>query len=841
MSKYQLPKAIKPVNYSLEIKPDLTNFTFEGECVIDIDVLESTDTIELNGNEIEIIDYKLVLAGAVEIEGYSMLQEHEVIKFKFDEIIPRGHATLILQYKGVINDKLCGLYRGKQGDRYVISTQFEATDARRAFPCWDEPNFKATFELTLIHPKDMISLSNTDAEFTIEEEDLITIKYNKTPIMSTYLMAFYVGYAEYIEQTSTHGVRVRVWGEPGSMDKSEFALTTAIKCLDFFTDYFKIPYPLAKLDLLGVPEFDAGAMENWGLIIFRKYILQFSDSISEMQRITYTYIICHEIAHQWFGNLVTMDWWDDLWLNESFATWAGWMCVDVLHPKWLVWEKFYLDEYVEAMKLDVLKTSHPIEVHVQNPSDITEIFDAISYSKGSCIISMVAEFMGGELFAQGIHNYLKKYQYANATSADLWLSLDNISTSPIADMMGRWTKVKGFPLVEVHYDSCGITLIQKPFTANGDTLWIIPMINSHNGVERKLLFETETIVISNSLGAIDTNSMVKFNSKSQGFYITKYDESSLLNILSSIRKLTALDHIGIINDLFMLAKNNHCKVLELITFVSNYFIAMIDVNDISYLVWSALADYFAQIKYLFRNSLGTIVDDINAIIKCHAVPALDYIGWEFNADDAQSVTLKRKELMTLVSGINYQPIVDYFYKLYLRYITNPAAINSNIIATVFMCVLRHADDASEYDELIDFIKSRPQHERYIFNAIGRSCDPLLVKQTLKLMLTDSPIPMSNRATIFGSCATNPSIGCDRLAWDFLIENWEELYGLYSDTKYILGNIIPYAVGFVLTDSELSEVNAAFEAMDGKKNIQNTIAQCMEDITHNVSWRNAELN
>ena len=321
---------------------------------------------------------------------------------------------------------MAGFYRSSYEDekgsgskKWMAVTQFEATDARRAFPCWDEPAVKSTFSISITAPKHLTVLSNMDALETKEQDDLVEHKFRTTPLISTYLIAWALGEFESIEKVNQNGVKVRVYTTEGLSSKGKFALDVAARTLDFFTEYFGIAYPLPKMDLLAVHDFGAGAMENWGLVTYRTVYLLFDEENSSLKtKQNVAYVVGHELAHQWFGNLVTMEWWSDLWLNEGFATWVGWLAADHLFHEWNIWNEFIMDDCQAGLKLDSLRSSHPIEVPVRNPAEITQIFDSISYSKGASVIRMLVDFLGEGTFQKGLRSYLQKHKYSNAKTSD---------------------------------------------------------------------------------------------------------------------------------------------------------------------------------------------------------------------------------------------------------------------------------------------------------------------------------------------------------------------------------------------------------------------------------------
>ncbi len=455
---YRLPKDVRPERYKISLTPNLTEFVFTGEESIDVVILNPTSSIVLNAAGLNLHYASVIMSdGTVKPSKDIILDDvAETATISFDTIFETGKLNLKIEFSGILNDQLRGFYRGQyldfDGNEHLLATtQFEATDARWAFPCWDEPNLKAIFQVTLIVPKDLTAISNTLPlnEF-IGKDGLRVVEFAETPKMSTYLLAFIVGDFLSVEGTSSDGTLVRVWAIRGKENHGQFALENAIRILDYLNKYFGIPYPLEKLDHIAIPDFAAGAMENWGAITYREIALLFdpeNSAASTKQRIVE--IIAHEMAHMWFGDLATMDWWDDLWLNESFASWMGDKAVDYLYPEWNMWTQFVYQDTGAGLNLDGLKNSHPIEARVQNPSEIRELFDAISYSKGASIIRMLEHFLGAEVFRNGLHSYLSTHMYDNARTEDLWLALENTSGQPVTDLMNSWVKQTGFPVIQV--------------------------------------------------------------------------------------------------------------------------------------------------------------------------------------------------------------------------------------------------------------------------------------------------------------------------------------------------------------------------------------------------------
>ena len=490
-----LPANVKPSRYKLTLEPNLEDFTFRGEESVDIEVLEPTGEIVLNCIEIAIISCDLMLGDGTTLapQETSFDETQQTVTFKFASMLPPGTARLDIWFTGELNNKLRGFYRSRYTavdgqERYLATTQFEATDARRAFPCWDEPAQKASFDLTVAIPSDLVAVSNMPVASETElRTGIKAVRFAETPMMSTYLLAFVIGDLASVEQRAEDGTLVRVWSTRGKEEQGRFAMETSAKLLGYFNEHFGIPYPLPKLDHIAIPDFAAGAMENWGAITYREVVLLVDpENTSEAVRQRVAGIISHEMAHMWFGDLVTMAWWNGLWLNESFASWMGDKAVDHLFPEWEQWTQFLVGDTTSALSLDGLKNSHPIEQEVNNPAEIDQLFDAISYSKGASILRMLEHFLGAEVFRQGLHQYLTKHQYGNAETHDLWDALGRASGQPVADIMDTWVKQTGYPVLEVQVNrqaqGIDVTLSQSRFVYESilgrqeadDTLWRAP-------------------------------------------------------------------------------------------------------------------------------------------------------------------------------------------------------------------------------------------------------------------------------------------------------------------------------------------------------------------------------
>ena len=488
---------IIPVNYELQFEPLFHNFTFNAMEIITISLSKATDLIILDAAELKIKKCHVEQGTKIITANASLNEKNERLTIKLSKKI-KGKAKLCIRFTGVLNDRLLGFYKSQYKDnkgktKYLATTQFEAADARRAFPCWDEPAVKATFDVSLLVDRHHDAISNMPVISKKNVDSKILYKFGRTPIMSTYLLYLGVGEFEYLHGR-LRNIKIRIVTTKGNKNKGKLSLDFTKKFLSEYEKYFGIKYPLPKLDMIAIPDFAAGAMENWGAITFREAILLYDPKTSSTRTKQYiAEVISHEIAHQWFGNLVTMKWWNDLWLNESFATFMATKIVDKFYPEWDLWDQFLDDAMLQAMSLDSLRNSHPINVDVKHPAQIREIFDVISYDKGGNVLRMLENYVGIENFRKGLKHYLTSHKFSNAEGQDLWNSIGKISHKPVSSMMKTWIDQVGYPVVDVKRENSKISLTQRRFLSDGSKLakgkWAIPITIEEGNHERLNLIE----------------------------------------------------------------------------------------------------------------------------------------------------------------------------------------------------------------------------------------------------------------------------------------------------------------------------------------------------------------
>ena len=674
-----------------------------------LDVVEDTRSISLNTLQLKIHSSKIsigdkLITSSPEIH-YN--EDTQTTKILFNETIPGGSkATLTQTFAGTLNDNMAGFYRssykGKGGStKYLATTQMEPTDARRAFPCFDEPALKSQFTITLIANKELTCLSNMDVVSEKEVDSKMSggkkkaVTFNKTPLMSTYLLAFIVGELNCIEANNFR-VPVRVFAPPDrDIEHGRFSLELATRTLDFYEKKFNSEFPLPKMDMVAIPDFSAGAMENWGLVTYRVVDLLFDEKTSgasTKQRVAE--VVQHELAHQWFGNLVTMDFWDGLWLNEGFATWMSWYSCNAFYPEWKVWEGYVTDNLQSALSLDSLRSSHPIEVPVKRADEINQIFDAISYSKGSCVLRMISKYMGEETFMEGIRRYLKKHAYGNTQTSDLWAALSDASGKELEKVMDIWTKNVGFPVVTVTEDekAGSIHVKQNRFLRTADVKpeedkALFPVfleLRTKEGVNRDL-----TLTSRESDFKVKDLDFFKLNADHSGIYRTSYSPERLqkLGVAAKQGLLTVEDRAGMIADAGALAASGYQKTSGILSLLESF------KTESEFVVWSEITARIGTLR-----SAWTFEDEaVRAALKKFQLDLVKdkahELGWEFKESDGH-IEQQFKSLLFNSAGItNDETIKKAAFDMFEKFKKgDKSAIHPNIRSSVYAIVLTYGGE-----------------------------------------------------------------------------------------------------------------------------------------------------
>ena len=848
MSREALPTTVFFENYQVELTPNFDTFKYQGSVVITLNVVNPTDTIVLNSLEIDVVSANINGDNA----NISYDNDTQRVLFKFSNEL-FGHYKLHVNFIGVHNDQMAGFYRSKYVDnngneKYMVTTQFEATDARRAFPCGDEPSLKATFDITLHVPRNLTALSNmpiVEERNHYDNYDLKTVRFQQTPIMSTYLLAFYVGEVDYLENiiqmpVSKNNVTVRVYTPKDKKEQGRFALKLASDVLLFFSDYFGTEYPLPKMDLIAIPDFSAGAMENWGLVTFRtKYLLYEENVTSTALRTRIAYIICHELAHQWFGNLVTMEWWSDLWLNEGFATWVGWMATDHFFPEWKIWELFISDEHNEALELDRLSSSHPITNSVTKATQINEIFDTITYSKGACIIRMLVNYLGEDDFKTGLRNYLKMFQYSNARTIDLWNSLSVASNKNVAVMMRSWTDLMGYPLITVSRESTNMIKLKqcKYCDPTSSYKWTVPLnvLTSLNNSMNNETLSTERIGMDDVYYYLNMpeTSWFKLNSGQTGFYMTDYDDNSLSLLSNAVKtnKLSSIDRAELIETLFSLASNCYHSVTRALNFVNVYS------NETEYIVWSSILSGLHSVKNVWFD-YKELSDYLDKMVYPMLMPIYNRLGWDAKENESYQDTQMRTLVINALSKTTY--VVNEAKTRFDRYLSGDMnALPSDLRGSVFRLLVR-ADD-SYFNKLMSYYDTVQSNEvqTEIIRALGSTNNQQLLVEAFDFCYKSGKV-RSQDAFLVGVSASI-GYGQSRITnWNYLMNNWDTICKLYKGGKFLLGRLIGNSVDSLYNEDALNMAQKFLEThKDDTEEILNTLKQSFEKSNKGIEWRNRD--
>jgi tricorn protease interacting factor F2/3 len=794
-----------PLNYKLTFEPDLKKFTFDGLESISINCKKSVNIITMNCAELKIKSC-IVKSGQKIIESTPKINEKkEELQIKLGEKI-RGLCTVDLEFEGILNDRLLGFYRSKYQQngktKYLATTQFEAADARRAFPCWDEPEAKATFEISIITDNKFTAISNMPIKTKKKTGNKTTYNFQKTPLVSTYLIYLGVGEFEYL--TGKAGkIQIRVVTTKGNTSKGKFSLELGKKLLTSYEKYFGIKFPLPKLDLIAVPDFAAGAMENWGAITFRETILLYDPKTSSTRTKQFiAEVISHEIAHMWFGNLVTMKWWNDLWLNESFATFMATKFVDKFYPEWDLWNQFVEDAMNVAMGLDSLKTTHPIDVKVNSPAEIREIFDAISYDKGGCVLRMLENYVGEPNFQKGLKKYLSDFKYKNAKGQDLWDAIGKASGMPVTAMINTWLKQPGFPLVEINQDGNNLKIKQKRYLLESDKkfskgLWSIPLSLGLEKETSKTLFSKKSMSVKlpkNTIGFVA-------NYGRKGFYRVKYDEGILLDLkmLVDQKRIPPIDRWAIQNDLFSLCVSGDEQVRNYLDFSDAYF------DEDSYLASVNVAHNLASLY--FRAFDEKFIEEIRSYAINYFRKILSNLGWEPQKSDKHTDALLRTFTIAVLGKMNDDSVTDEAIRKYQKFLKSPSSLSPDLIETICSIAAWNGNSKTfaELKKLYTNAKTMEEKLRFLGAMCGFQDKKLLVR-TLNFSQTPE-VRSQNMQLPIMKVAGNPY--GDKVLWPWLKKNWKNINKKVGHGNPLFNRIVASITG-VADDSMENEIKLFFK-------------------------------
>ncbi len=770
----QLPKTVVPRHYAIHILPDLEKFTTHGMVTIDIEVLKPVDEITLNALDMIATNATLV-AGRKEIQIKPRMNvPKQTVTLPLPETLKPGKYRLTLGFNGQMTEQAQGLfyvnYTAPSGKKLMLGTQMEPSDARRMFPCWDEPVFRATFELTVVLPDKFKSYSNTpiDRETTMSD-GLKEVRFARTPAMSSYLVVLVAGELEEVKD-QVDGVEIRVVTTEGKKEQGRYALEATKALLHYYNEYFGIKYPLPKLDQIAIPGGFSGAMENWGGITYNESVLLFDPKTSSQQTRRDIYVsVAHEMAHQWFGDLVTSAWWNDLWLNEGFATWMENKATDHFNPDWQMWLTAAADKSV-VMSSDARKTTHPIEQKVDNESDANDAFDNITYQKGAAIIRMLENYIGEEQFRKGVRRYLSAHRYSNAATADLWVGLEKASGKPIRAIAEGWTEQPGLPLVKVASESVdgrqAITLTQERFAVRdpkADSLsWTIPvtLLNvSASEKPAKLLLTDEPL----SMKFGDASDVIKANPGDHGYYRVQYDHELAARLQREMPRLSPADRLNLLNDAWAMAEAGRSSTAE-------YFGLAISVrNEAAYAVADQVISKLLWLDDLEQDQPGQKAFRVRACALLQ--PQLRRVGWDAKTGEPPNDAMLRNRVIVALGHFEDPTVIAEAKSRFERFVVDAGSLKPDLRPAVLRTAGRFADTGI-YKQLHELArKATGVEERQLYvGAMTEALDATLARATLEISLADELVPQEATALV-GQVAGN---GRSELAWEFACTNVAKL-------------------------------------------------------------------
>jgi aminopeptidase N len=792
----RLPYGVSPQHYGLTFTPDLQKATFAGEETIDVEVNKVTSSITLNAAELEFQEATVTQDNRTQAAKWAFTPEKEQVTLTVTDELQPGPASIHIQYTGILNDKLRGFYLARTRTRNYAATQFESTDARRAFPAFDEPAFKAKFDITLIIDKSDTAISNgrITSDTPGPADGKHKVQFATSPKMSTYLVAMAVGDFE-CHEGSADNIPIRVCGTPDKKPLGTAALRYAEEILKFYDQYYGIPYPFGKLDIVGVPDFEAGAMENTGAIFYRESVLFIDDKNSSVDSHQEVFeVLAHEMAHQWFGDLVTMKWWDNLWLNEGFATWMALKPSQALHPEW----NATLDAVQatdNALTADALVNTHSIRAKAETPAEINELFDAISYDKASAVVRMIESYVSPEVFRRGVNVYLRRYMYGNATAEDFWNSLSAASGRPVDKIMPTFVDQAGEPLVTVktacvnppaakaapvrkgrktrrapikpspmtQVAATQQRYLANPGTGKNDQVWMVPVCVKAGGAKSfcQILSQKEQ-----TLPVTGCSPWVFVNGSAAGYYRTKYDKADLDKIIAVAgTELSTAERIVLLRDEAALIGSG-------LESMGSYLDLLAAVNqDTQRAVVESYQPTLNYINsYLLEGNEGVA---FRKWVRSNYKPMLTKIGWAPGASESADTHTLRGDLIHILGVVGEDPeTIERATALAQQYLKEPASVDASMAKEVLIVAARYGNQAlfEQYVATMGRVNA-PEQYYNVGGALAEFREPKIVEKVLELGVSPE-IRNQDAAHLISAVLSNADN--QKTAWEWVKAHWPEV-------------------------------------------------------------------
>jgi puromycin-sensitive aminopeptidase len=808
---YRLPRTVVPSRYDLTLEPDLDAGSFRGSVDVALAVLEPVTEIVLNANELRLEGATLTAADGRSVEVSKILTDDDAERATVDlaEAAEPGDWTLRIVFAGALNPRLTGFYRSTYTDgdgrtQVVGTTHFEATDARRAFPCWDEPDLKAVFATTLVVKEGLTAVSNgPEVGRDVLGDGRVRIRFGDTMKMSTYLAAWVVGPLELTAPTDARGVPVRIVHVPGKGALTGFAIDSSVHSLNWFAEYYGIPYPEAKLDNVALPDFAQGAMENVGCVTYREQVLLIDPARStQEEQLGVAETVAHELAHMWFGDLVTMRWWNGIWLNEAFATFMSMLAVDDFRPAWEIWNTFTRDRS-NAFEVDALETTRPIEYEVLSPDDASGMFDTLTYVKGGAVLRMLEQWLGAERFRDGIRRYLGKHAYGNTETHDLWDALEEETGEPVRRTMDAWIFQPGYPAISVSLEGDRVRFAQRRFIPSrddDDTRWPVPLTVRQVSGDRE---QVDRILIEADGAELDLlapDAVVVANAGSASFVRVWYDDELRSRIVAqAMDVLTPIERYGLVDDAWAAVVAGTASAGSFLDLVQGFA----DETDLR--VWQSI---LGGLGWFDR-----FVDDeprerLRAFVRDLLRPALARLGWEASPDESDLTRALRGQLVQSLAILGADPeTLAQCRELELEGEGDPQLLQAAVEA---VAAEGAKDDLDRYWQRYRAASTPQEEERYLF-ATSRFPGDAEIDRVLTASMTDE-IRTQDAPYVLARSTTNRRQGPK--VWRFIAEHWDAMQDRFASS-----NIIGLVSGIrYLTDTEsVAGVDAFFQEHDIPQN------------------------
>jgi puromycin-sensitive aminopeptidase len=823
---YRLDRTVVPSAYRIFITPDLESATFAGRVEIDVDIMVPTPALKLNAIELDLGAATLTTGGTAHRSIDLRLDaQYEVATYTFDSGLPVGSAVLEIAFNGILNDQLHGFYRSTFTDpsgvkHTIATTQFENTDARRAFPCWDEPAFKATYQVNLTVPRHLAAYSNSPVSSNTDlGNGQRTVSFTPTMKMSTYLVAFIVGPFEETEALDVDGVPLRIVYPIGNAHLTAHALETGAFGLRFFTDYFDIPYPGDKMDMVAIPDFMQGAMENLGCITYRMPDLLIDPataSLAEMERVAH--VVLHELAHMWFGDLVTMEWWEGIWLNEAFATFMQVLCQDAFRPQWKMWVSFSAHRDL-ALDIDGLHETRPVEYEVVSPADTQGMFGRLTYEKGAAVLRMLEQYLGAETYRDGIRHYLRKHSYGNTRTTDLWDAIEEVSGAPVRDVMNTWILQGGYPLVTLRDG----LISQIPFAygpATGESSigssWKVPVMTRSlkGGAVNVHLLEDDAIAVAD-------DPPVVLNATGAGYYRSRYGVTELAALADHIDELDAIERAVLLSDSWALLFSSQISAEQFLTIGAG----LGDLDEPT--PWGTLATAVGYIKRALPDAqLTGFTERVREIFE----PQFARLGWDALSGESELTPQLRALVLSTLGTVCADEEIRA--EALTRFDANDVGGD---LANAILRIVSSQDRPGDYETFLERYRTArtPQDEqRYLFGLPGFGEERVALDAAGKCF---SEVRNQDASPLLGVLTSNAKTGPS--VWRFMASRWDDVLAKFppNTLSYTTRGIVTFINDAALAD-EVEAFHVSHPLSGEQKEVQQNVERMRVGLTFAAAMR-----